>query len=60
MFSSVSSPLASVEALGTHHFAKDTFPDIFLGWGKTGVDGDPMVNENYNWTGVEFLPFILI
>ncbi|PTU22259.1 hypothetical protein P175DRAFT_0529297 [Aspergillus ochraceoroseus IBT 24754] len=29
------------------------FPDIFLGWGKTGVDGDPMVNDNYNWTGAD-------
>lgn len=34
------------------YYSQDTFPDIFLGWGKTGVDGDPMVNENYNWTGV--------
>ncbi|KAL3440141.1 hypothetical protein BJX65DRAFT_316954 [Aspergillus insuetus] len=30
-----------------------TFPDIFLGWGKTGVDGDPLKNNNYNWTGAD-------
>lgn len=26
-----------------------------MGFGKTGIDGDPMVNENYNWTGVRNL-----
>ncbi|KAL3462521.1 hypothetical protein BJX64DRAFT_288210 [Aspergillus heterothallicus] len=30
-----------------------TFPDVFLGWGKTGVDGDPLNNNNYNWTGAD-------
>ncbi|KAL4789336.1 hypothetical protein BDV19DRAFT_395154 [Aspergillus venezuelensis] len=36
-----------------------TFPDVFLGWGKSGVDGDPMVNANYNWTGADdYMQFV--
>ncbi|KAJ9246967.1 hypothetical protein DTO207G8_8427 [Paecilomyces variotii] len=38
---------------GIKHVLIYTFPEVFMGFGKTGIDGDPMVNENYNWTGAD-------
>jgi hypothetical protein len=29
---------------------KDIFPDIFLGLGKNGIEGDASLNENHKWT----------
>lgn len=30
----------------------DTFPQTFTGFGKNGTAGDPLLNDNYNWTMV--------
>ncbi|KAJ6127655.1 hypothetical protein N7523_003267 [Penicillium sp. IBT 18751x] len=35
---------------GIKHVLIYTFPEVFMGFGKTGADADPSINANYNWT----------
>jgi hypothetical protein len=35
---------------GIHHVLLYNWPDVFMGFGKTGSAGNASLNDNYNWT----------